>query len=237
MLALGVLVCLSNERAPASGKGASAPKPPAASKPANKPPKLPQISYYRRPAGYRPRQGARLVPVTTDFTFTFNSDTGKVRTIEPPAEFDDKGNIKKPTAEELKKAKGDDPAEQKLAGYKSDISEVKVGDLVEVALSVFKPTDDKKDAAKKDKADKEKAALDKPKEGKWVVAGGVLGKVTKITPGNTDSGTKLTVRGQTVQVVYGRTNPRGHKHQTISPETAQATLILVGRRPAGTPAP
>jgi hypothetical protein len=190
------------------------------------------------PPGYRPGAGARLVPLNLDVSFTFNSDVGKVRTVDPPAGFDEKGNIKKHTKEELEKLKGDTPEEKKLAGYKSDFSELKVGDMVQVALSVYKTNAPRKAApgAKKDDKDAVKdekpAELDKVgKDGRWVVATQVIGKVTSIDPANTISGPKMTIRVTTVQVAQGNSNPPANKPLDIKPEQGQATLILAGRRP------
>jgi hypothetical protein len=184
----------------------------------------------RLPAGYRPPM-PRLVPHNLDVSFTFNTEVGKVRTVDPPTEFDEKGNIKKPTKEELAKAKGDTPEEKKLAGYKSDFSELKVGDMVQVALSVYKLKAKKKPraGAKKDdaEADLEKA----PSEGRWVVATQVIGKVTNIDAANTVAGAKMTIRVTTVQVAQGNNNPQANRALTITPEQGQATLILAGRRP------
>jgi hypothetical protein len=72
----------------------------------------------------------------------------KVRLPEPADNgFDDKGNIKAPSAAERSKAKGDTPAERKLPGYKGSIDRLKPGDIVQVTLSNAKP--DPKDKDKK----------------------------------------------------------------------------------------
>jgi hypothetical protein len=173
----------------------------------------------------------RVVSVTVDFTFTYNSEVGKVRTISPPEEFDDKGNIKKHTKEELLPLKGDTPEEKKLPGYKSDISEVQVGDLVRVALSVHRT---KARAGTGKKAQDPDADAAGPDGGKWVVVNQLLGRVTKIDAGNSAGDPKLTVR-VTGQTLVPR-NSRGgnvNRSQTINPDWAQATVILIGRRQPG----
>jgi len=72
----------------------------------------------------------------------------KVRLPEPAdTGFDDKGNIKPPTAADKAKAKGDTPAERKLPGYKGSVDKLKPGDVVQVTLSNAKP--DPKDKEKK----------------------------------------------------------------------------------------
>jgi hypothetical protein len=188
------------------------------------------------PTGYRAPAGMRVVNATINFTFTYNSDVGKVRTISPPEEFDDKGNIKKHTRGELLALKGDTPAEKKMVGYKSDISEVQNGDVVQVALSVFKTAaaaPKKKGKKGKEDLDEDKEAkddLDAPKKGRWVVAARFIGKVTRVDTANTDSGTRLTVQ-VTTQVLQGNGGGNTNANQTIDPEKAQATLILIGQRP------
>jgi hypothetical protein len=159
--------------------------------------------------------------------------------MSPPEEFDDKGNIKKFTKEELAKLKGDDPAEKKLPGYKSDFAEIQVGDYIHAALSVWKKN---AKAAPKKKAGKAKKDEDVDKEakddldadaknGKWVVAGKVMGKVTKIQEGNTDTGPTLTVQ-LTLQVPQVNGRNGGNTNQTIKPDQGQATLIVIGQRQA-----
>jgi hypothetical protein len=241
--ALAVLVALTDQ-APA-GRKSSPPSRPAYTPPVN----IPRI-----PSNYRPNGNAqaKVVQVQTDVSFTFNADAGKVRTFDPPANFDDKGNIKKYTREELKKLKGDDPDEKKLAGYKSEFGEIRVGDVVQVTLSVFKKKSparkparkkakDAKDAkdADKDKDDEakdDKLAADEKKEGRWVAAAQFLGKVTQVENGNSESSGKMTVQVSSQTVVYGNARPPSSK-QNVSAEKAQATLVIIGRRPPDKPAP
>lgn len=100
----------------------------------------------------------RDVTVNNDYIVTF-AEKGKVRLMDEPLAFDEKGQRKKHTADEIKALKGDTPAEQKLVGFKADYSDVKVGDTVKVYLSTFKPNKKKKDAEKSPgKKDEEKAA-------------------------------------------------------------------------------
>jgi hypothetical protein len=79
------------------------------------------------------------------------ADDVKVRTADLPVKFDEKGDIKKYTAAELKDLKGKDPA---LPGYEAKAEDLKVGQTVKVTLARRKA--DKKDD------DKEKAK-DEPK--------------------------------------------------------------------------
>jgi hypothetical protein len=84
----------------------------------------------------------------------------KVRVLKPPVEYDDKGNIKKHTAKELKELKGKDP---KLPGYTADWDQLVDGQTVKVYLKPRK----KKPATEKDKGaarDKDTEKKDKDKD-------------------------------------------------------------------------
>jgi hypothetical protein len=59
----------------------------------------------------------------------------KVRIKDLPQDFDDKGNIKKYTREELAELKGKD---KNLPGYESSIDALKVGQVVQVTLGAHK---------------------------------------------------------------------------------------------------
>ena len=81
-----------------------------------------------KPAVAAPRAPTvKVANVSTDYTFTYNSQSGKVRTFDLPPNYDEKGNPKKYTKAELQKLKGDDPAEKKLPGYKADFSDLRNG--------------------------------------------------------------------------------------------------------------
>jgi len=69
---------------------------------------------------------------TVDYTST---DDIKVRLMEPPPAFDDKGNVKKRTAKELRELKGDpkDP-DFKLPGYPGAFTDLRQGSQVIVTL-------------------------------------------------------------------------------------------------------
>jgi hypothetical protein len=67
-------------------------------------------------------------------------DDVKVRTMILPVQFDDKGNPKQYSPDELKALKGKD---KDLPGYEAKLSDLKVGDQVKVTLAPPKP--DKKD--------------------------------------------------------------------------------------------
>jgi hypothetical protein len=92
------------------------------------------------------------------------ADDMKVRLLQPPEAFDDKGNPKKYTAKELKELKGPD----NLPGYTGSLDDVKTNQLVLVTLArkPAKPAEKKdgdkpKDGDKKDgdKLDKDPALL------------------------------------------------------------------------------
>jgi hypothetical protein len=108
---------------------------------------------------------------TKDVTF-HAAETVKVRFTQPPSAFDEKGNPKKYTADELKELKGTG-ADAKLIGYAGSIDKLTSGMPVRVTTIANKPKKEEKkpddksadpekkadaDAAKKDPADPEKKA-------------------------------------------------------------------------------
>jgi hypothetical protein len=109
-----------------------------------------------------------VVNRTQDIEFQAEEDV-KVRTTELPEQFDEKGNIKKYTKEELKQLKGKD---KDLPGYESTFEALRAGQLVQVTLTTHKakkpaasPGDSKDKPAADKAAEKEKdnaAAKDKP---------------------------------------------------------------------------
>ena len=220
ILALGVMIGLSDEKAPAAKPAMAGPRPIYP---------LPGIGG----GGYRGGNGPRMGNTPLDVTFSYNSEIGKVRSFDPPENFDEKGNVKKYKKAELLKLKGDDPAEKKMVGYKAEFSEIKVGDYVQVTISVnknapAKPANkakgkkkDEEDDKKDDKEDK--LAAKAPKDAKWVVATQVAGKVTWVDGANSDSDGKITI-----QLPTG--GYPGNQKQTLDPERAMATLIVISRR-------
>jgi hypothetical protein len=79
------------------------------------------------------------------------ADDMKVRSLHPPVAFDEKGNPKKYTAQELKEMRGDG----KLPGYAAELTGLQDGQVVTVRLAR------KKDTAKpKDPKDKKNAPAD-----------------------------------------------------------------------------
>ena len=80
------------------------------------------------------------------------ADGVKVRTKDPPAKFDDKGNPVKYTKEELQELKGKDSS---LPGYEAAPDALQTGDTVKVTLA--RPKSTKKDDDKKDDADMKKS--------------------------------------------------------------------------------
>jgi hypothetical protein len=60
------------------------------------------------------------------------TDEMKVRTLNPPVEFDEKGKPRKYTAKELKEMRGPD---RKLPGYTADFESLKIGQIVRVTVA------------------------------------------------------------------------------------------------------
>lgn len=67
--------------------------------------------------------------VQKDYELTTAEDA-KIRMANPPAQFDDKGRLKRYTKKELKELKGDD----KLPGYPAEFSDLKQDQIVQVTL-------------------------------------------------------------------------------------------------------
>ena len=63
------------------------------------------------------------------------ADNVKVRTMNPPFEYDDKGNVKRWTAKDLAALKG----KSKLPGYPSEIDQLKVGQSVQLFFAKAPP--------------------------------------------------------------------------------------------------
>jgi len=81
----------------------------------------------------------KIVNEHKEFDLT-SRDKVIVRLLELPAEYDDKGNLKKYSAAELKELKGKNPD---LPGYTADFSKLQVGQTVRVTLAKPKPAKDK----------------------------------------------------------------------------------------------
>ena len=87
------------------------------------------------------KPNGKLVKEYKEVDFHAAADV-KVRTMEPPAKFDDKGNPVEYTKAQLKELKGKDA---ELPGYEAAPDALKVGDTVKVTLARPKPA--KKDDA------------------------------------------------------------------------------------------
>jgi hypothetical protein len=106
----------------------------------------------------------RTTTTTQDVDFQAAEDV-KVRKLNLPPKYDDKGNLSKYTAEELKEFKGKD---KNLTGYESSLPELAVGQVVTVTLAAHKPAStDSSSSPKPEDKEKEKEAnkdLDKDKD-------------------------------------------------------------------------
>jgi hypothetical protein len=143
----------------------------------------------------------RLVTVHTNFDLEAG-DTSQVRLKDPPAQFDDKGLIKKYTRAELKQLKGEHP---ELPGYPGDYTNLKNGQTV---IVYFKRNNAlaAKAAPEVDSA----AESEQPKKKKKTAmsAAGVLGGVVTKLEGSTR---KFTLRVDT--------QTQAGKQPTIDPKT------------------
>jgi hypothetical protein len=98
------------------------------------------------------------------------ADEMKVRSLQPPIDYDEKGNIKKYTKKELKELKGDGS----LPGYQADFDRLQPNQVVKVYLAKKKAAPPKKKGKKKknkdpDNADEEDDAADSKPEVVMVV--------------------------------------------------------------------
>lgn len=103
------------------------------------------------------QNNAYKVSIATKDVEFHAADNLKIRLAEPASIYDDKGNIKKYTAAELKEMKGKD---SKLPGYEGSAESLAVGQKVRVTLVHYvphTPPADKKDPEKKDADAKEDA--------------------------------------------------------------------------------
>jgi hypothetical protein len=191
----------------------------------------------------------QLKGVTVNYDFTVVED-GFIRSTRLlNAEIDDKGRPKKLNPDELAKAKGDSPAERRLAGYKAEFDDVQVGDEVVVTLAKQRPTPPVVKSApvktespgeKAAKATQDKEENDEPPAPKkfaladWKAVGTLRGVVTAV-----DGNRRLTLRVNTQQWVMPQPNGRNGaaNHQagqprqiSIDSDKFQATVVLIIKR-------
>jgi hypothetical protein len=175
---------------------------------------------------YPPGRPIPVTDVTIPVTFTFNGEVGKVRTQVLPPKFNDKGKPAKYTKAELQALKGDTKAEKRLPGYTAEYSDLKVGDTVQVTISMLKGGTKPKKAGKEKEGDADPAA--KPaKAGKWVVTQQLVGKVAKVSGGNTDADATMTIHVK--NRVLGKAAGNA-QNQTFDPEKYAATQIVIVAR-------
>lgn len=149
-------------------------------------------------------------PAGKDHDYEMTAAAGvKVRLLNLPREFDDKGRIKEYTEEELKQLKGADPGDQDLPGFKSAFAALRKGDVVQVSLSAPKANGDRKTVGTEEK--------DQPT---WVAAGQLSGTITHAADKS------LTVR------VSNDRSPSDAK-TVLDPGQKQATMIVIQQRGPG----
>jgi hypothetical protein len=103
-----------------------------------------------RQQGRAVNQAFKVVSEHKDFDLESTAEVA-VRYLEPPEQYDDKGNLKKYTAAELKELKGKNPD---LPGYAADFDKLAPGQTVRVTLA--KPKADKDKPKDKDAPDDKK---------------------------------------------------------------------------------
>jgi hypothetical protein len=90
----------------------------------------------------------------------YAADNLKVRRLNPPLEFDEKGRVKRYTRKELQDLKGPDP---KLLGYEADFDSLKPDQVVRVTLARKKQAGQRPEPKPRGKG-KEKGEPDDPPE-------------------------------------------------------------------------
>lgn len=181
------------------------------------PPRPYNRQLYRNPVPQL--QPPKAVTTTYEYSLTA-AEAVKVRVMEPPFDFDDKGRVKQYTPEELKTLKGDDPADQKLTGYKGRFSDLKVGDVVQISFSHPRVV------AAKNKEEGDNRRIE------WTAAGQLQGTVLKLNDGDAKELTvKVTVTSwqQPGVTPVKPALPAGNKI-TIPPAERQATVIVIQTR-------
>src|SRR5262249_43642769 len=106
-------------------------------------------------------------------------DNFLVRRLNPPFEYDDKGNIKQFTKEELEKMKGKD---KNLVGYEAKPEDLQAGQVVRVYLA--KPKAKPKDKDEPKEEDKDKKPEDLPADPPEVRMMGILADAAANAPDN-----------------------------------------------------
>lgn len=147
----------------------------------------------------------RLTTKVYDLELTVAPDA-KVRIKNVPPRFDAKGQLLKYSADELKELRGDTPEDKKLPGYKRDLADLKVGDVVTVTLAQPQP----------DPRDKDKSH--------WVPAGQLTGTVAGV-----EGGKSLTLKVNSTEVKSPDAVPQlsGQNKVTVDPGKAQVALIMI----------
>jgi hypothetical protein len=198
-------------------------------------------------------QQPKLQGITVKYDFSV-ADDGFIRSIKLlNPEIDDKGKPKKLTPDEVAKAKGDCPAERRLAGYKAEFDDLQVGDEIIVTIArqrpppppakVVKTKSPGEKAAKDEEKDKEsgKEESDEPPAPKkfnladWKTVGTLRGVVAVI------DGNRLTLDVNVQQWVMPQQNQRNGaannrpgqppRQISIDSEKMQATVVLIVRHP------
>lgn len=187
-----------------------------------------------RPHPAMPRPAAHPTHNNGDMQFVMRhhdlevslADDADIRSMSPPdADFDEKGNRKKPSPEELKKLKGDTPREQKLPGYKIDFNKVQIGDLVKITLGKPKDSPNTAKPNASTTSTKEEDPKDPPRTA-YIRSGELIGKVIEM-------GTSLqfTVRIDVPAMQNGHHHMNNNRNNNNVPKTTisdrVATRVVV----------
>jgi hypothetical protein len=106
----------------------------------------------------RNQNNVKAVTQHKDFDLESTPDA-KVRLQDPPVQYDEKGNVKKYTQQELKELKGD----SKLPGYNADWDTLKAGQMIKVTLSHKRDKAGDKNKDNNNKDNKDALDVNKPR--------------------------------------------------------------------------
>jgi hypothetical protein len=202
----------------------------------------------RRAMRNMPRPVLQNVVAEYDFVVADEALVRTMHILNP--ELDDKGEIKKLSAEEKLKLKGDTPEEQKLTGYKAAVEDIQPGDEVIVSLSKYQPaksskkdedteTKEKKSGDKESAKDSSDEMTDHDKIAKlanWKRQGKLHGVVLEVDATSSRRMT-IAIQGQQIAMVKpGQKNNNANNQNAkpkkidIDPSVLQATFVVIVKR-------
>jgi hypothetical protein len=153
------------------------------------------------------------------------ADDAIIRVQKAPKQIDDKGKPVTPTHEQLKALKGD----PKQPGYAAELSDLKVGQIVQVSLGKLKKPKDTSTSGAGDEK--------KPQKSHWTSLGEITGRVAKVHgvddkgKGDKNAQPTLVISVDTVLLARMGHNPSSHGNVTLGADVF-ATKAMILSQPA-----